>query len=214
MAGASGSAPIPSVAPPAVHHAALKTRDIVTAMNFYGLLGFEATHKFRAGPARAAWLSNVDSGNTTRLELIEVPAYSLNEPPGKRRRAIDLLSQQQLLGWNHFALDVTASLEKWNQDLPVEEARLESLDDWLRALNATSLQEFGKTLNVGLPPRQQRMGPFDVFEIAFLYDPDGSLVELLYRLPNPPETAAAQEASNATLMESGWEPWNGEVFLQ
>lgn len=35
--------------PTRIHHSALKTRNITTAMQFYSLLGFSVQHKFRAG---------------------------------------------------------------------------------------------------------------------------------------------------------------------
>ncbi len=97
------------VATPIPHHMALKTRNISTAIQFYSLFGFEVEHRFRAGPARAAWLVN-GGGDCRRLELIEVPSYLLREPPGMKRQAINLQENPTMLGWNHMALDVTNAI--------------------------------------------------------------------------------------------------------
>jgi catechol 2,3-dioxygenase-like lactoylglutathione lyase family enzyme len=187
--------------PLAMHHTALRTRDIEVSIQFYGLLGFEPTVKFRAGPARAAWLEqragsdSISSSSSShhRLELIEVPSYLLNEAEGTKKRALDLAARQELLGQNHFALDVTESIQR--------QEGLESLSDWIDQLNQKSLQHFGKTLRVAVPPTQRLIGK-GVFELAFLYDADGALVELLHK-----QTELQQE------MSSGWEPWDGKGFV-
>lgn len=182
--------------PLAMHHTALRTRDIEVSMQFYSLLGFEPTVKFRAGPARAAWLEqrlgSDSSRSNHRLELIEVPSYILNEAEGTKKRAFDLVARQELLGQNHFALDVTKSIQR--------QEGLKSLSDWMDQLNQKSLQKFGKTLNVAVPPTQRLIGK-SVFELAFLYDGDGALVELLHK-----QTELQQDIS------SGWEPWDGQGF--
>ena len=66
--------PFPSVTA-VLHHAAVKTRSMEMALAFYSLLGFAPEAKFRAGPARAAWLTNAASvgGEGARIEIIEVP---------------------------------------------------------------------------------------------------------------------------------------------
>jgi len=229
----------PGAPPVAVHHTAIKTANITNAIQFYGLLGFDVTCRFRAGPARAAWLelgsaddvNGTAQGLKTRLELIEIPGYMLNQgltSPGSspgRPRAINLMERQDLLGYNHLALDVTSQIglrnisipsqtlgnvssegnetqssrsdAKWNhQHLPV------SLSGWISQLNATSVQTFGKSLRVALMPQQQLIGR-DVYELAFLYDADGCLVELLN----------LQGRSLAKDIASGWEPWGGTSFL-
>jgi catechol 2,3-dioxygenase-like lactoylglutathione lyase family enzyme len=175
-----------------IHHTAIKTRNITLAIQFYGLLDFELKTKFRAGPARAAWLEQTGTSPTsTILELIEVPSHMLNEPEGMKRRALDLLQRQDLLGVNHFALNVSAS---------IKEKGLASLSDWLDVLNEKSLKEFGKTLRIALKPQQQLIGS-SVYELAFLYDADGALVELLHKQKELPQAIA-----------SGWEPWDGQGF--
>lgn len=173
------------------HHMAVKTRNITIAIQFYGLLGFEVACRFRAGPARACWLTQPES-SSSRLELIEVPSYLLNEPEGMKRRAMNLMERQELLGWNHVALDVTESLESKG---------LSQLLEWMQDLNQTSMREFGKGLRVALEPRQQIIGD-SVYELAFLYDADGALVELLHRQSN-----VEQQVS------SGWDVWDGKGFV-
>jgi len=167
-----------------LHHTAIKTRDIETCIQFYSLFGFEVDTKFRAGSERAAWLSH-DHG--TRLEVLELPTSLLNEPSGMKRRALDLMQHPQLLGFNHLALDVTESMR-------VNEVT--ELQGWLDRLNETSLTTFGKTLRIAVPPRQQIIGN-GVYQLAFLYDADGALVELIRKqciLEQP--------------MDDGWAPWD------
>lgn len=181
-----------------LHHVAIRTRNITLAIDFYGLLGFEPITKFRAGPARAAWLqqriTNSTTKSNTRLELIEVPSYILNEPEGMKRRALDLFERQDLLGLNHFAVDVSTTIK--------ESKDLFDLSDYLNSLNEKSLILFGKTLRIALQPKQQLIGK-SVYELAFLYDADGSLVELLNKEKELPQD-----------IDSGWEPWDGKGFVQ
>jgi hypothetical protein len=174
-----------------VHHTAIKTRNITLAMQFYSLLGFEPTTKFRAGPAKAAWLEQNGSSNS-RLELIEVPSYMLNEPEGMKRRALDLMQRQDCLGYNHLALDVSASIQKKG---------FSSLSEWLDTLNEKSVEMFGKSLRIALEPKKQLIGS-GIYEIAFLYDADGALVELLRKKGDLPQE-----------IDSGWEPWDAQDFV-
>mgnify|MGYP003476685665 CR=1 FL=1 len=155
-----------------IHHTALKTRNITNSIHFYSLLGYRVTSRFRTGPARAAWLELL---NESRLELIEVPEYMLMLD--KRQRAPDLMKYPNVLGYNHVAFHVKTNLTLY-----------------LESLNRTSIERFGKGLNVVVPPRQQIIG-CDVYELCFLHDADGCLVELLYRIGNAQIT-------------SSWERWN------
>ena len=209
-----------SLPPLVIHHTAIKTRNITLATEFYSLLGFQVTTKFRAGPARAAWLELVspDDGGESggcRLELIEVPSFVLEEPAGMRRRAYDLMERQDLLGHNHLALDVTQQIaeaaaaaninDNDNQDSDEEESnpsRITDLTTWLQALNQTSIDTSNRMLRVALEPQQQMIGQ-GVFELAFLYDADGALIELLNK-----------QSELAQPMASGWERWNGRDFEQ
>jgi catechol 2,3-dioxygenase-like lactoylglutathione lyase family enzyme len=176
-------------APLVTHHAAMKTRNITAAIQFYSLLGFECEAKFRAGPARAAWLT---AQQGSRLELIEVPSHILQEPEGMKRRAVNLMERQELLGWNHLALDATPTMH---------ELGFSDLAEWMHDLNATSVATFGKSLRVALEPRQQIIGD-SVYELAFLYDADGALVEFVHK-----QSDVEQD------MESGWEFWDGKGFV-
>ena len=181
-----------------IHHTAIRTRNITTAIDFYSLLGFELDCRFRAGPARAAWLTlrnvTTSAAATARLEIIEVPAFILQEPPGMRRRAPDLMENAQELGYNHMALDVTAQIQNDDSSLP-------NLDAWIQQLDQRSLERFGRRLRVAVPPRQQLIGQ-SVYELAFIYDADGSLVEFLHK-----QGQVSQD------IESGWDPWDGQGFV-
>ena len=183
-----------------IHHTAVKTRNITMAIKFYSLLGFEPTAKFKAGPARAAWLEQQSTSPTTidttknstavsRIELIEVPPWILKEPVGMTRRAIDLFENQEYLGHNHLALDVTSSIDANKTDL--ESSLLLRnhtflLSAWMETLNEKSLQLFRKTLRVALEAEQFMVGNV-VYERAFIYDADGALIELLHRAAELPQ---------------------------
>jgi catechol 2,3-dioxygenase-like lactoylglutathione lyase family enzyme len=246
-----------SSSPIYMHHTALRTRNITTAIEFYSLLGFQVYSKFRAGPARAAWLylptttatttaaadsstNNTTSTTTTmtptpttaKLELIEIPSYILQEPQGMRRRAIDLIQNTQELGFHHMALDVTAQIQQQTlaKDDGVDHGNHVSnnLSDWLEQLNQQSVQRFGRTLRVAVPPRQQMMGQAAeggssvVYEIAFMYDADGALIELLHHQSKSGGSFTSSSLSltqttqsdnkNPNNIASGWDPWDGQGF--
>jgi len=201
-----------------LHHTAIRTRDIETAIKFYSLFGFNVETKFRSGPARASWITNRDDSfalqstdedgeegevvrkgrtdNTAcRLELIEVPAYILQEKEGERKRSINLLLNESYLGLNHFAVDVTSYIKSLGK------TEYYGLDQFLDHVNSLSLKKFGKTLRVAVKPRQQVIGS-QVYELAFLYDADGTLFELLRYIKELDQT-----------VESGWDPWDGLGFV-
>jgi len=202
-------------------------------------LGFQIETKFRAGPARAAWITNSQTLSTfhtqnntntaattattatpattikgqndipSRLELIEVPSYILNEPNNQtRKRSFDLFTRQDLLGLNHYALDVTAYISHYKQQYRKEQDTRDNdddeyygLDQFLQQINNQSIKTFGKTLRVALQPEQKVIGS-QVYEMAYIYDADGSVIELLRYIKelNQPVT-------------SGWEPWDGRGFV-
>ena len=182
-----------------IHHTAIKTRNITLAIQFYSLLGFEPAAKFKAGPAKAAWLeqkslfSPRDASNSTsessnsRIELIEVPPWILNEPEGMKRRAFDLFANQEYLGQNHLALDVTSSIDENKRMLELSPRNHTFLlSAWMDSLNEKSLLLFQKTLRVALEAEQFMVGNV-VYERAFIYDADGALIELLYRAAELPQ---------------------------
>jgi catechol 2,3-dioxygenase-like lactoylglutathione lyase family enzyme len=230
-----------------IHHTALKTSNITNAIDFYSLLGYQVASRFRAGPARAAWLeipqgdtsSSTSAASASRLELLEVPDYMLpsngSGPP--RVRAPNLMDQPDVLGYNHVALDVTFQIQQMQMQQEHDQKELDSmtrntnttdttgssstststagtstttistvnvsLADWMSLLNATSVERFGKTLRVALEPQQQIIGR-NVYELAFLFDADGCLVELLNLKSVLPQSVNVQ---------SGWEPWDGQGFV-
>ncbi|KAJ1447464.1 Glyoxalase/Bleomycin resistance protein/Dihydroxybiphenyl dioxygenase [Pelagophyceae sp. CCMP2097] len=138
------------------HHVAVRTRNIENSMKFYSLFGLEEIARFRIGVARCAWVA----GDAGRLELIEVPESM--DPPAKAR---DLLNDEVALGLNHIALDVT-------------HCGVKTMDEYLTQLNLKSEKVFSKSVKLVVPPYQQIVGKH-VFELAFVQDPDGALVELL-----------------------------------
>jgi catechol 2,3-dioxygenase-like lactoylglutathione lyase family enzyme len=154
-----------------VHHMAIKTRDIEMAIKFYSLLDFEVETKFLAGNVRAAWLQQEANKNSVRLELIEIPSHMLNEPDGKRRRAVDLVQRPELLGLNHYAIDVTNSMKRKN---------MRTMEQWVEHLNKKSKEKFGKTLRVAVEPFEQMIGQ-NLYQLAFIYDADGALIELIFQ---------------------------------
>jgi len=191
------------------HHVALKTRNIENAIKFYSLLGFQVESKFVAGPARAAWLlhescSDKHSNNNnsqSRIELLEVPSYMLNESEGMQKKAIDLTKREELLGLNHFALDVTHCIPRPDNDdgasADGKACALYQLQEWMNDLDVLSIDKFGRSLRVALAPTKRIIGR-EVYEMAFLYDADGTLVELLNH-----SGTLQQEVGD------GWEPWDG-----
>mmetsp|Transcript_32445 Transcript_32445/g.79083 ORF Transcript_32445/g.79083 Transcript_32445/m.79083 type:complete len:121 (+) Transcript_32445:233-595(+) len=69
-----------------------------------------------------------------------------------------------------------------------------TLKEWMDELNTRSVQQFGKTLRVGLEPFQQIVGS-TVYELAFVYDPDGTLIEFVL-----------QGKTLDQQVSSGWDP--------
>ncbi|KAL3783709.1 hypothetical protein ACHAWO_000301 [Cyclotella atomus] len=168
------------------HHIAIKTRNIENAINFYSLLGFRLETKFLSA-SKCAWLIHTshdeDDDNlstiVSRIELMQVPPYLLNEPEGMKRRGIDMTKHEELLGLNHFALDVTHNIPKTLE--PSQKGtscEMYQLGEWIQDLNQESIEKFGLALRIASPPFKRLIGR-ELYEIAFLYDADGALVELL-----------------------------------
>jgi len=152
---------------PRIHHVTIKTRDIISAIQFYGLLGFESKSKFRVGQTRATWLDNVVLG-AGRIELIEVPSDILEQGSTSSLRALDRVQNQDLLGWNHLTLDVSdLMLKKGHGSLP----------EFLAYLNEKSYNRFGKGLRLAVEPQKQAIDD-RIYNTAFLFDPDGSMIQL------------------------------------
>lgn len=204
-----------------IHHTALKTSNITIAIQFYSLLGFNPVAKFRAGPARAAWLSFTNTTHATSqlqpiLELIEVPAHmipassntntSTTTPP----RAPNLIKYPTILGYNHVALDVTTQIRQHNTSNTDTNSTQQTatLQDWLNSLNEKSMQQYKKTIRVVVEPRKQIIGPY-VYELAFLMDADGCLIELIHQIGNRANIVSSSNWTQSSNMEYGWEPWDG-----
>jgi catechol 2,3-dioxygenase-like lactoylglutathione lyase family enzyme len=187
------------------HHIALKTRNIENAINFYSLLGFRVESKFIADPARAAWLihrsdseKDVRRSIASRIELLEVPPYMLDEPEGMKRQALDLSQRVELLGLNHFALDVTHNIPKTLEESDRGTAcELYQLKEWLDDVNQESIAKFGRALRIAMEPTKRRIGR-EVYEMAFIYDADGVLVELLNHV---------RTVEDDTNNDDGWGEW-------
>jgi catechol 2,3-dioxygenase-like lactoylglutathione lyase family enzyme len=180
------------------HHTAIRTRNITTSINFYStLFGYHVECKFRAGPARAAWLKQESIVSNTivnqRIELIEVPSYMLNE---KQSRATDTFQYPSLLGYNHLAFDVTniETVVGNDNNIPMSTPVIASLQQYLDVMNTASIQNYNKTIRLALQPKQQLIGQ-NVYEIAFIYDPDGCIIELLY-----------YQGTVKQSITSGWDP--------
>lgn len=191
------------------HHTAIRTRNIENSIKFYSLFGYDIETKFRSGPARCAWLTNTSpvtddkttlprkgqTGVSSRLELIEIPSYILQEREGTMKRAVDLIQKEDMLGINHVCLDVTSYVQKIATD------EYYGLDQFLNDVNQDSLEKFNKTLRVAVSPRQQVIGS-QVYELAFIYDADGCVIELLRYIKDLKQN-----------ISSGWEPWDGVGFI-
>jgi len=206
------------------HHAAIRTGDIERAILFYSLLGFHVETKFLIGSSRAAWLTTsnisigtedeeraVQNGCGARLELIEVPKSTLIEKEGTRKRAPDLIKNEGLLGWNHVALDVSSTIRCIRGESEIGKmdnsdgngCELFGLAQLIETINEQSLAKFGKTLRVAIPPQQLMISKRGLYEVAFLYDADGCLVELLNFLT---------KLKYQDTMDSGWDEWDGTGF--
>jgi catechol 2,3-dioxygenase-like lactoylglutathione lyase family enzyme len=140
-----------------LHHVSIRTANIHRAIAFYECLGFELSQRFTTGYTLACWLT----GHQSRLELIQIP-----EP----HPAPDAFHDQHYVGYYHISL----AMEPHQGDL----------DQWLQQLSS-QLQEhpdFKLELKILLAPHQQTIGP-QLYEVAFLADPDGLPIELLREYP-------------------------------
>ncbi|CAM9945985.1 unnamed protein product [Scytosiphon promiscuus] len=160
---APGVPPMKSVFSTAVsHHCALRTSNITRALKFYSLLGMNEVVRFKAEKARCAFLE----GAGMRLELIEVPASM--EPEDK---AADLAADMRSTGLNHIAFDVGPAIEAED---------LNGMKGFLSELNRQSEDAFGMSVRLVVSPYEQRIGQ-DIFELAFIMDADGVLLELVHK---------------------------------
>jgi catechol 2,3-dioxygenase-like lactoylglutathione lyase family enzyme len=140
-----------------LHHISIRTAHIHRSIAFYACLGFEMSEQFTTGYTLACWLV----GQQSRLELIQIP-----DP----HPAADSFHNEHYVGYYHLALDVTAQAA--------------DLSAWLASFAAQLLAnpEFQLAPQVLLAPQQQQIGS-QIYEVAFVADPDGLPIELLYRYP-------------------------------
>jgi hypothetical protein len=114
------------------------------------------SEQFTTGYTLACWLV----GQQSRLELIQIP-----EP----HPAPDAFHDEHYVGYYHLSLDVTA-----------ESADLTS---WLKSweIKLAANLEFLIEPQILLAPHQQQIGS-QIYEVAFIADPDGLPIELLYQV--------------------------------
>jgi catechol 2,3-dioxygenase-like lactoylglutathione lyase family enzyme len=136
-----------------LHHISIRTADIHRSIAFYECLGFTVSERFTTGYTLACWLE----GMNTRIESIQIP-----EP----KPAPDAFGDEHYVGYYHLSFDVTdlaPSLTSWLEDLTT-------------ALQAAALP----APTILLAPAQQIIGT-NVYEVAFIADPDGLPIESIRR---------------------------------
>ena len=102
-------------------------------------------------------------GAGNRLEIIEIPIWKERDD-----KAPDVFFNEKSLGLNHLALDVTQAMPRGS-----------TLKDFLKSLNDDSERIFQKSLRLVKDPYMLQVGQRDVYELAFIMDPDGTLIEIL-----------------------------------
>jgi catechol 2,3-dioxygenase-like lactoylglutathione lyase family enzyme len=137
-----------------LHHISIRTANIHRSISFYSSLGFEMSERFTTGYTLACWLV----GQQSRLELIQIP-----EP----HPALDAFHDEHYVGYYHLSLDVTleaVDLTSW-------------LNNW--KIKLATNPEFLIAPQILLAPHQQQIGS-QLYEVAFIADPDSLPIELLH----------------------------------
>ena len=140
-----------------MHHASIRTADILRAIAFYEILGFTVTERFTTGYTLACWLEGLGG----RIELMQIP-----EP----KPAPDAFGDEHYVGYYHLSFD----LSEIGQDLPT----------WLNNLQARFTEavetnpETYQPLKILLAPTQQMIGE-KVYEVTFIADSDGLPLEFI-----------------------------------
>jgi catechol 2,3-dioxygenase-like lactoylglutathione lyase family enzyme len=140
-----------------LHHISIRTADIHRSIAFYECLGFTISERFTTGYTLACWMEGLGG----RIELIQIP-----EP----KPAPDAFNDEHYVGYYHLSFDLTelsSDLTSWLTDFST---RLQSIE----LLAPTIL----------LAPSQQIIGA-QVYEVAFLADPDSLPLELIRRCSEP-----------------------------
>ena len=136
-----------------LHHISIRTADIHRSIAFYQCLGFTLSERFTTGYTLACWLE----GLSGRIELIQIP-----EP----KPAPDAFGDEHYVGYYHLSFDLT--------DLAP------NLTSWLNNFT-TILQSAAQPAPLILiSPTQQIIGE-QLYEVAFIADPDRLPLELLHR---------------------------------
>jgi hypothetical protein len=98
-------------------------------------------------------------------------------------------------------------------------ALISPLQLWLNRLNDTSVATFGKTIRLAIPPRSLWVGNghlSGVYEIAFIYDNIGCLLELIHKQGEIFTSIDTNEKypdnKNLNSISSGWEPLDVQDF--
>jgi catechol 2,3-dioxygenase-like lactoylglutathione lyase family enzyme len=137
-----------------IHHVSIRTADIHRAIAFYECLGFIIAERFTTGGTIACWLK----GWGFRLELIQIP---------HPQPQVDTFADEGYVGYYHFTFDIT--------DLSID------LSTWMKELAGKfALDDRLGNLKVLLSPHQQQIGS-DLYEVAFIADPDNLPLEILRR---------------------------------
>jgi catechol 2,3-dioxygenase-like lactoylglutathione lyase family enzyme len=146
--------PIPyPLSPSMLHHISIRTADIHRSIAFYQCLGFTISDRFTTGYTLACWMSGLGG----RIELIQIP-----EP----KPAPDAFGDEHYVGYYHLSFDLT--------DVAV------NLTSWLAEF-ATTLQSVDLPApTILLDPAQQTIGA-NVYEVAFIADPDRLPLEFIHR---------------------------------
>ena len=136
-----------------LHHISIRTADIHRSIAFYQCLGFTLSERFTTGYTLACWLE----GLSGRIELIQIP-----EP----KPAPDAFGDEHYVGYYHLSFDLTdlaPNLTSW-------------LNNFTTILQAAAQPE----PLILLSPTQQIIGE-QLYEVAFLADPDRLPLELIHR---------------------------------
>jgi catechol 2,3-dioxygenase-like lactoylglutathione lyase family enzyme len=133
-----------------MHHASIRTGNIHRAIAFYELLGFSVKERFTTGYTLACWMEGLGG----RIELIQIP-----EP----KPAPDAFGDEHYVGYYHLSFEIG----KLTKSLPA----------WLKELK-TKFVESEVSLKILLEPTQQQIGD-RLYEVAFIADTDGLLIELI-----------------------------------
>ena len=135
------------------HHVSIRTGDIHKSIAFYECLGFSVAERFTTGYTLACWLEGLGG----RIELIQIP---------QPKPAPDAFGDEHYVGYYHLSFDLTATTP--------------DLNTWLTALTAQLTTSTQTALTVLLTPHQQAIGE-NVYEVAFIADPDGLPLEFIRR---------------------------------